>query len=339
MFNRNVYKYDDMKRREHMAVRRTVGWYLFTHQLLEVTGKDAVPFLDKVFTGDIANLKVGRDRYTLMLDEQAQIIGDVIIMHIDEGRYWISTLFLTKLTAWLDAHKEGFDVAYENVTARYHMYAVQGPKSRELVDAIAQDRVDNLKFFGIMDTVIDGVPVKINRAGFTGEEFGYEIYFAADQIGKIEAQLKEKGAPLGAVEVTEFQIMAWTLPTEAGYYYMRDLMHTDPIEVGLEYAIDWDKDFIGKSALQSIKDAGPAREMVGFTMDEDDARVNAKDLGGPGTRVMLDGHEIGRVSKFNYSFLNEKNVGYLLVRKGTVKKGDHVAINDYDAIVTEKKFI
>lgn len=56
----NVYKYDEMKRAEHMAVRTTVGWYLWTHNILEVTGRDAAAFLDKIYANPIANLKLGR---------------------------------------------------------------------------------------------------------------------------------------------------------------------------------------------------------------------------------------------------------------------------------------
>ena len=48
--NKNIFKYDDMKRSEHMAVRNNVGWYFWTHQLIEVTGPDVVPFLDYLYT-------------------------------------------------------------------------------------------------------------------------------------------------------------------------------------------------------------------------------------------------------------------------------------------------
>ena len=75
--NKNIFKYDDMKRSEHMAVRNNVGWYFWTHQLIEVTGPDVVPFLDYLYTGNIASLAVGRDRYTTMLNEQGEIIDDV----------------------------------------------------------------------------------------------------------------------------------------------------------------------------------------------------------------------------------------------------------------------
>ena len=66
-----------MKRAEHMAVRETVGWYLWTHQIVEVTGKDATVFLEKLFPKPIGNLALSRERYTTMLDDNAQIIDDV----------------------------------------------------------------------------------------------------------------------------------------------------------------------------------------------------------------------------------------------------------------------
>ncbi|MFZ7121389.1 MAG: aminomethyltransferase family protein [Eubacteriaceae bacterium] len=336
---KNVYKYDEMKRTEHMAVRETVGWYLWTHQLLEVKGEDATAFLDRMFANPIANLKIGGARYTTMLNEKAEIIDDVVVFRMEEQRFWISTLFLTNLTDWISNHKNGYKVKSSDITEQYHMFAVQGPRAKDLINAMVENNVDDQRFFTIRDNKIDGICVKINRGGFTGEKFGYEIYVALEDLPAMETKLKVCGESFGAIEVTDIQIMAWTLPTEAGFYYMRDLMYTNPFEVGLDRGISWDKDFIGKEALLKIKDEGPSREMVGFTIDEDDVHINAKDLGGPGTAVMLNGEEIGRVSKFNYSFVLEKNIGYILAKKGAVKPGDHVAIKSYDAVITDKVFI
>lgn len=85
--NKNVFKYDDMKRREHMAVRQTAGWYLWTHQLLEVTGADAARFLDYVCPKPIANLAVGKERYTTILNHDSIIIDDVVIFHMEENKF------------------------------------------------------------------------------------------------------------------------------------------------------------------------------------------------------------------------------------------------------------
>lgn len=335
---KNVYKYDDMKRSEHMAVRTTVGWYYWTHQLLEVTGEDAATFLDKMCANPITNLAVGRERYTTMLNEKGEIIDDVVVIRLEENTFWVSTLFVKKMIPWFDAHRDGAKVSYTDVTKQWDMYAVQGPRAKELVNALVDTPVDGLKFFAIMDNTIDGVPVKINRAGFTGEKWGYEIYLAPAEGDTLEAKLREKGAAFDAKEVTEFQIMAMTLPTEAGFYYMRDLMYTNPFEVGLDRGIGWDKEFVGKKALLKIKQEGWKHEMVGFTVTEPDVHIQHKGFGGPGDIVWLDGKDVGRVSKFTYSYVKEINIGYILAQKGALKPGDQVTIHGYQGVITAPKF-
>lgn len=339
MYNKNVFKYDEMKRREHMAVRNSVGWYYWTHQLLEVSGPDAAAFLDKIYANPIANLKIGRERYTTMLNEQAEIIDDVVIFRLEDQKFWVSTLFLNKLVRWLDVHKGSADVSWRNVTPEYDMYAVQGPKALEVVNTIVEEPVNDLKFFSFAVNSVDGIPVIINRAGFTGEKFGYEIYIAPDQQTMLEEKLKAAVAPFGGEQVTEFQIMAWTLPTEAGFYYMRDLMHTNPLEVGLDKNIGWEKDFIGKEALLKIKENGIKHVMVGYTMEDADVRIQGKDVGGPGTPVMLGDEEIGRVSKYNYSYVLDKVIGYLYVEAGRVAEGDAVMIRGAEAKICKMTFI
>lgn len=338
--NKNIFKYDDWKRKEHMAVRTTAGWYLFTHQIMEVTGKDVVAFLEYLFPNSISNLKVGKERYTTMLDENAEIIDDVVVFRMSEERFWISTLFVYDMLKWFAAHKSGYDVEFKNITETQHMYSVQGPKSLELVNSLVEEPVDDLKFFSFVGNTIDGEPVMINRAGFTGEKYGYEIYIAADKMLFLEEKLRVATDKVGAVEVTDVQLMAWTLPTEVGFYYMRDLRHCNPFEVGLERGINWDKEFVGKEALLKIRETGPSREMLGFTMEEADCRISAKDRGGPGSPVFVNGEEIGRVSKWNYSFVREMPIGYILAEKGKAKVGDRVLIeNRYEAVIAEKNFL
>jgi len=338
---KNIFKYDEMKRSEHMAVRNTVGWYFWTHQLLEVTGPDVVAFLEYMYPNDVASLAVGRNRYTTMLDEQGEIIDDVVIMRKSEDVFWVSTLFATKTDDWWYFHQGDFDVEWSEITDEWQMYAVQGPKSKEMVEGLVKDSIADLKFFAHMENEIDGIPCLINRAGFTGEKWGYEIYVNPDDCEALEALLKPAAEKLGGLEVTEFQIMAWTLPTEAGFLYMRDLAHTNPFEVGLEKNINWDKDFIGKAALLKVKEEGPKREIVGFETLEDDIYIRAKQYGGPGEPVYIDGEEeeVGRVSKMVYSYVKEVNNGYILAKKGALKVGDKLKIHGYDVVITQPKWL
>ncbi|NCB92617.1 MAG: hypothetical protein EOM40_08640 [Clostridia bacterium] len=155
---KNIFKYDDMKRSEHMAVRTCVGWYFWTHQLLEITGPDVTAFLDYMYPNNIGSLAVGRDRYTTMLNEQGEIIDDVVIMRKSEDCYWVSTLYATRTDDWWYFHQGDYDVDWTEITDEHQMYAVQGPKSKEVVESLAKDSIADLKFFAHMDTEINGIP-------------------------------------------------------------------------------------------------------------------------------------------------------------------------------------
>jgi len=272
---------DASTRTQHEAVRNGVGWYDWTHKLLEVTGADSTAFLDRIFPNPIAKIKVGGARYTTMLDEDGIIIDDVIVFRLEENKYWVSTLYMKELIAWFDAHKSESKVEYKDITGVTVMYAVQGPKSKNLVNSFLAEKVDDMKFFTIKDNKVDNVPVKIARSGYTGE-WGYEIYVAPENREVVEAELAECGKALGAVHVTEFQVMAWTLASEKGFYLMSDLGGTNPFEVGLDGAIDWSKDFIGREALEKVRAEGPKRQLLGFTVDDDLAHIEARNRGSGG---------------------------------------------------------
>ena len=340
---KNIFKDDEWKRAEHMAVRETVGYYLFTHQLMEVTGEEASKFLDYVFPNNIATLAVGRDRYTTMLNEDGEIIDDVVVMRMDEDRYWVSTLYGTKADDWFYYKSEGYDVETYEITEDWHMFSIQGPKSKEVLNSILSNGVDDLKFFQNRTDEINGIEVIVNRAGFTGVKFGYEIYCGVDDADAVQDAIDRAVKEAGGKEVTEFQVFAWTLPTEAGFYYMRDLAHTNPFEVGLEKNINWEKDFIGKEALLKIKENGPEREMLGFEVIDENENfyIRAKQYGGPGEPIFIDGEEeeIGRVSKMVYSYVRNVNNGYMLVKKGKLHLGDKFRIHGYECVVTEKNWL
>ena len=340
---KNIFRDDEWKRSEHMAVRQCAGYYLFTHQLMEVTGTDACAFLDHMFPNNIANLAVGRDRYTTMLNDDGIIIDDVVVMRMDEERYWVSTLYGTKMDDWFYYHSEEYDAEAYEITEDWHMFSVQGPKSKDIIDQITEKGSEGLKFFMNREDSVSGISVIINRGGFTGEKFGYEIYCSPDDADAVQDIIDAAVKEAGGKEITEFQVFAWTLPTEAGFYYMRDLNGVNPLEAGLDRNICWDKDFIGKEALLKVRETGPAREIVGFEVcDEDqDFYIRSKQYGGPGEPVFIDGEdeEIGRVSKLVYSYVKNVNNGYILAKKGKLHIGDHIRIRGYDCVITEKNWL
>lgn len=329
---------DPIIRAQHEAVRNTVGWYCWTHFLLEVTGPDATAFLDKIYVSSITKMKVGRAKYTTMLNEDGIIIDDVIVFHIEEDKYWISTLHLNNiLIPWLDEHKADYDVSYEDITSTTEMYAVQGPKSRDLLNAILAENLDDQKFFTIRENKIDDAPVKVARNGYTGE-WGYEIYTAPEHVELVKTKLAEYGKAFGAVEVTEFQVKTWSLPSEKGYNLMSDLRGTNPLEVGFEDAIDWSKDFIGKAALEKVKAEGSKRQLLGFVVDDENVPIEGMNRGSFGAVVKVNGEEAGRVTKYIYSYTFGKSIGFALVDRARANPGDRATISGYAATLTDKSW-
>lgn len=325
---------DRQRRLEHETVRRNVGYYDFTHELLEVTGPDAGKFLDKIFVASINDAKVGEAKYTTMLDEEGIIHDDVIVFRVEENTYWISTLYIDDLIKWLDEHKEGYDVSYEDRTARTTMYAVQGPKSRDVLNDILRENIDDMKYFNIEDNQIGNTRVKIARSGYTGE-LGYEIYCNPDDTEMVESILEEAGEPYG-IENIETDVIVTSLPREKGFVLMSDLEGTNPLEVGFGWTIDWDKDFIGKDALEKVKEEGPERELLGFTVDDENAEIEA------GAKIEKDGEKVGKVTMFTYGFTVGENIGFALVELDKAKKGDKVTIkdngNEYEVELVDRVF-
>ena len=257
-----------------------------------------------------------------------------VVFCLEENKYWGSTPHCPRTLKELENHKDGLNVSFRKITKEVDMYAVQGPKAMDVAKSIVAEYISGLKRLQIVPNRIGDVAVKVAKAGYTGEN-GYEICCEVKDDAAIEAAL-EKAAPVfGGEKSDEFDVMAYTLATEAGFYLITDLDEATPFETG----IDWSKeDFLGKAAAEKANALPKAQELVGITVDKEFAKVH----GGPyGSCVAKGGKEIGCVAKFTYGFTAGKWVGVALVKAGSVQPGDHVTMDwDVDAVVTaERHFI
>ena len=179
-----LFREDTVARADAEAIRKGVGFYRWTHDLVEITGKDALEVLQKIYISDISKVAVGRSKYTASLDETGEIIDDVIVMHMADGLYWVSDLYGPRLLPWIEQHKGEADIHAKIITYDWDMYAVQGPDSLKAMNAMLDVPVDDLKRFGICERKLGDIPVYIHRSGFTGEN-GYEIYSAFDKSAEV----------------------------------------------------------------------------------------------------------------------------------------------------------
>lgn len=308
----------ELLRKEHEAVRNKVGFFDFAHDILEVTGKDARDFLDFMCVNVISEVEPNNASYTTILNENADALDDVIVFYHGGDKYWVTTLFMDSLQKWFNSHVGHRDVKFKDITKETALYAVQGPKSKDVLNKMLKDTVDDLGYFQFKQTMLDDINVMVSRTGFTGE-LGYELYFHPKYTDKIIEALNEKGKEFGIVEVTT-DVTLTSLPTEKGYITVNDFKGANPIELGLEWSVDCEKDFVGKDKLCILKEEGPERRLVGFEVEGDNIEIKKGDV------VKVDGKEIGEVTTFTYGFTVEKYIGYALIESQYAKEDDKLTI-------------
>lgn len=323
-------KHDALARKEHEAIRYNVGYYDFTHPLLEVNGPDAEKFLCYMYVASIAGTDICEAVYTTMLNEEGNIIDDVIVFREGQEKFWISTLYIEELKDWFNKYKGDNDIVMNDITDVSRMYAVQGPNSKELLNEFVEDPVDDLDYFMFHHNKIDGVHIQVARIGYTGE-LGYEIYCHPDHAKLMEEKLEEFGKKYDAMKITTDVILT-SIPREKGFVLMSDVKGTNPLEAGFGWSIQWKKDFVGKEALLKVKEEGAKRSLLGFTVDEDDPKIEVDDI------VKINNEAVGRVTVFTFGFTADKYIGYALVENDKAKIGDEVMIGDVKAILTERMF-
>lgn len=323
-----MLKNSENKRREHEAIRNAVGWYNFTHKLVEVAGNDSQTFLGMIYPNAIEKAKVGDAKYTTMLNEDGIIIDDVIVFRVEESKYWISTLYVEELLSWFSTYQGDYDVVYKDITDLIDMYAVQGPNSKALVNRLVSEDVDEMKFFSIKDNKIGDEYVKIARMGYTGE-LGYEIMIDSKKRAFLEEKLAAEGHDLDALQISELDVIIGTIPSEKGYILMSDIEKTNPYEVDLAFGINWNKEFIGKEALSKVK-YDVNQELVGIVMEDDEVVIE------PNDKVLKDNQEVGHMTRFSYGFSLDKAIGYALIDLNKAHIGDEVTINNHKAKLTKR---
>ena len=330
-----LFKEDEAARRQHQAVRENAGWYRWTHDLVEVKGEKSTEILDYLFVNHIAAADVGRSKYTTMLNEEGKIIDDTIVMRMGEKEYWISTLYAPQMIKWIDGHKGDAEITYKDITEEWDMYSVQGPNSPAVMNRMLLDPVDGIKRFQIQDNSIDGIPVKIHRSGFSGEN-GFEIYCRMEDTGKIREAVKKAAKEEQAPELTILEVYVRSLPAEKGFALRQDMYGLTPFECGLDWSVDLDKSFIGREALVKAREEGPKYCLAGLEyLEESYEDIAQKEI------VYCKGVPCGFVRAAIYGYTVEKNIGFAVLEAKKAVNGTKVTVgmNGSAAVVTDKCWI
>jgi aminomethyltransferase len=244
---------------EHKAVRTDTGVFDVSHMgELHVDGPTAQEFLQSMLSNDVDRLSDGGAQYTLLTNETAGIVDDLIVYRFSHGQFYLVVNASNRAVvyAWLK-EREPHGCEVRDASDEYALLAVQGPRSLERLDL-----PDAPAFTHAMGE-LDGVEVMIARTGYTGER-GVELCCPADDATTLWDAVLARGATpcgLGARD---------TLRLEVCYpLHGNDITpETDAISAGLGWACALDTEFTGVDLLRRIKQEGPARRLVPFVMEE-----------------------------------------------------------------------
>lgn len=239
---------------EHTAVRSKAGLFDVSHMgELRFTGKDALKTLNYILTNDFTGMYDGQVRYSPMANQDGGCVDDLLVYRVNEDEYLVvvNASNKDKDAAWMSQHLLG-DCVMTDESSETAQVALQGPNSKDIILKLVDLDVLPTKYYSFTkDVDVKGVKCLISRTGYTGE-FGYEIYCANADAGKLWDLLMEAGAEFGLIPCGLGA--RDTLRLEAAMpLYGHELDDvTTPLEAGLDFAIKLDKeDFIGKRAMMA----------------------------------------------------------------------------------------
>lgn len=318
---------------EHHAVRRDCGIFDVSHMgVIDVTGVDTEAYLRYLLANDIARLnRVGAGQYSLLLNESGGVIDDLILYKQTTDRYRIVVNCGNKDSdlQWMRIQAKKFDVQV-NARPEKGILAIQGPKAEKILEEMqspAWSEASKLKRFQM--TSLE--QCNIARTGYTGED-GFEIICPNESIERLWCELIEHGAIPAGLGARD------TLRLEAGYCLWGHEMDeaTSPLTANLAWTIHMkeDRDFVGKSALQSQLQLGIRQHLVGLVLE--------------GKGVMRDGFVVettgdpGVVTSGSYSPTMEASIALARIPIN-VQQGSLVQViirgRAVDARVTKPAFV
>jgi dimethylglycine dehydrogenase len=305
---------------ECRAVRSTVGVLDQTSfAKYEISGPGAEGFLDRLCANSLPT--EGRIALTQMLTPKGGIECDVTVTRLTEDRFYIVSAAATELHdyAWIERHlPDDGSVLLENVSARYGVLTLAGPRSRELLQRVTRDDVsrEGLPFFCQRAIRVGDARASAMRLSYVGE-LGFELHHPIEHQATLYELLCDAGADLGLVD---FGYRALdSLRLEKAYRLWGADMSADytPLEAGLERFVKLDKsDFVGRDAvLRQLDEGGPSIHLSCLTIDAGDADAHAYEPvyadGRRVTYVMAGGygHTVGKSIAFAYLPTDQTTVG------------------------------
>ena len=303
---------------------------------IEIKGPDASEFLDRVYTNDFSNLKIGRAKYGLMLKEDGMVFDDGVTTRIAEDHFYMTTTTggAADVFSWLEellqTEWQDLRVFITSVTEQWSVASLSGPNSKSILEACVSEKTNitsDFPFMTMKNSFIAGIPARIFRISFTGE-MAFEINVPARYGLALWSYLMQVGKKFN---LTAYGTEAMhVLRAEKGYIIIGQ--ETDgtvtPHDLGMSWIVSKKKsDFIGKRALERKSMNEPQRKQLVGLLTTDPQKVIPE-----GAHAVLDPNQempmdmLGHVSSSYYSPNLNRSIAMALIKGGFNRKGQTVYI-------------
>lgn len=309
---------------EHKLVRRAAGLFDVSHMgEVDVRGAQALEFLERLVTNEVAKLYPGRVLYSPMCNETGGTVDDLLVYMRAPQDYFlcINAGNIAGDLAWIRQQAQGFDVTITDRSADYALLAVQGPRAASIVQSLTGAKLAAIGTYHFCEGTVAGVHCLISRTGYTGED-GFELYHAASDAVALAEALLEAGKPHG-LELAGLGARD-SLRLEAGFPLYGHELSADisPLTAGLGWTVKLNKAHrcCGHDALFRQKNDGAPRKIVFFkTGDRRIVRADTPVLGHGGVTL-------GRVLSGTLSPILNEAIGSALIESGATLGSLHADI-------------
>ncbi|MGR3678145.1 MAG: GcvT family protein [Paracoccaceae bacterium] len=293
----------DATAREVKAVRNAVGInevHNFGKYL--TTGSGARSWLDRIMAGRVP--KPGRISLTPMLSPKGRLIGDFTISCLGEEEFQLTASYGSQAFhhRWFLQNQDS-DVQIENISDTRNGFQIAGPMARKVLQACTRTDVSDMQFMDVRRLTVGMADCIVQRVSYTGD-LGFEIYCDLPSQRALWATLWGAGQLHGMKPFGMRAMMSLRLDKFFGSWLSEYSPDYTAAETGLDRFISFKKnaDFIGRTAAEAERDAGPSRKLCAFEVDAEDADVNAYEP------IWLDGSVVGFCTSGGYSHFAAKSI-------------------------------
>ncbi|MGV6839032.1 MAG: glycine cleavage T C-terminal barrel domain-containing protein [Planktomarina sp.] len=323
IYNRMILpaSFGDPEKEYWDLIERCVMWDVGAERQVQLEGPDAGVLAQILSPRDLSKQKVGQGKYVPLCNHDGVLINDPICLKLREDLYWFS-IADSDIWYWARAiaAERGLDVRISEPDVS--PLAVQGPLAENVVASIFGDWVRELKYFWFNEAEIDGIPVAVQRSGWS-KQGGFEIYLRDGRKGTALWNIvKEAGTPFGignggptSPERTESGLVSVGSDTN-------DTTNPYEVRLGRFVDLDIDADVVGLDALRRIKAEGPKKHQLGLILEGD----TKAPLGFHWEPILQNGKKVGDMTNCVWSPRLKANIGYALVDV-SCSVGDEVQLN------------